>query len=149
MRWLPETNVADRPVADMVARWGRQVQFSNMDEKRPRTPQEKKSLSYANDCRNTYGENDKASRKAIPARKAGESRKIRRKANQALNVVHRLDDESAGVIESSLRQDIERVGGWKKSPDVPHADFMQDQARRRSWRGLTPNRGNADDTEVS
>jgi len=115
----------------------------------PKRRRKKKSLSYANDCRNTYGENDKASRKAIPARKAGESRKIRRKANQALNVVDRLDDESAGVIESSLRQDIERVGGWKKSPDVPLADFMEDQARRRSWRGLTPNRGNADDPNVA
>ena len=119
-----------------------------MNEKRPKTPQEKKSLSYANDCRNTYGENDKASRKAIPARKAGESRKTRRKANQALNIVDRLDDESAEVIESSLRQDIERIGGWKKSSDVPLADFMEVQARLRSWRGLPPNRGNADDPKV-
>jgi len=31
-----------------------------------KTPQQKKAESYANDRRNTYGENDKASRKAIP-----------------------------------------------------------------------------------
>lgn len=111
-----------------------------MTEKRPRTPQEKKSLSYANDRRNTYGENDKASRKAIPARKAGENRKVRRKANQALTVVDRLEDEVAEVIESSLKQDVERVGGWTKSPDAPLTDFIKGQARRRSWRDLLPNR---------
>lgn len=38
-----------------------------------RGPQEKKALSYARDRRNGYGENDKSSRKAIPARKAGET----------------------------------------------------------------------------
>ncbi|WP_143007339.1 hypothetical protein [Brevundimonas sp. 374] len=116
------------------------MQFSQMDEKRPRSPQEKKSLSYANDRRNTYGENDKASRKAIPARKAGENRKVRRKANQALNVIDRLDDENAAVIESSLKQDLERVGGWTKSPDVSLAEYMEVQARLRSWRNLSPNR---------
>ena len=31
-----------------------------------RSPQEKKALSYARDCRNVYGENDKSSRKNIP-----------------------------------------------------------------------------------
>lgn len=30
-----------------------------------KTPQEKKALSYAKDCRNTYGESDKGSRKTI------------------------------------------------------------------------------------
>ncbi len=125
------------------------MQFSQMDEKRPRSPQEKKSLSYANDRRNTYGENDKASRKAIPARKAGENRKVRRKANQALNVIDRLDDENAAVIESSLKQDLERVGGWTKSPDVSLAEYMEVQARLRSWRNLSPNRQPDCDPKVS
>lgn len=120
-----------------------------MDEKRPRSPQEKKSLSYANDRRNTYGENDKASRKAIPARKAGENRKVRRKANQALNVIDRLDDENAAVIESSLKQDLERVGGWTKSPDVSLAEYMEVQARLRLWRNLSPNRQPDCDPKVS
>lgn len=125
------------------------MQFSQMDEKRPRSPQEKKSLSYANDRRNTYGENDKASRKAIPARKAGENRKVRRKANQALNVIDRLDDENAAVIESSLKQDLERVGGWTKSPDVSLAEYMEVQARLRLWRNLSPNRQPDCDPKVS
>lgn len=111
----------------------------------PKTPQDKKALSYAKDRRNTYGENDKASRKAIPARKAGERRKVRRKANQALTVVERLDDEAAAVVESSLKQDVERIGGWTKSPDEPLADYLQLQARRRSWRDLPPNRRPSDE----
>jgi len=111
-----------------------------MDERPPKSPQEKKALSYVKDRRNTYGENDKASRKAIPARKAGENRKVRRKARQSLEVLDHTDEVKAGVVESSLRHDLERVGGWKKSPDEPLADYIELQARRRSWRGLSPNR---------
>jgi hypothetical protein len=111
-----------------------------MSAKPPRTPQEKKALSYANDGRNTYGENDKSSRKAIPARKAAESRNVRRKAGQALRTVERLDDAKAATIESSLRHDTDRVGGWTKAPDAPLGEFLELQARRRSWQGLTPNR---------
>lgn len=111
-----------------------------MSQRKPRSPQEKKALSYANDRRNAYGENDKASRKAIPARKAGESRKVRRKARQSVGVLDHIDEVTAEVVESSLRHDLERVGGWTKSPDAPLADFIDLQARRRSWRGLSPNR---------
>lgn len=111
-----------------------------MTEKPPKRPQEKKALSYANDRRNVYGENDKASRKAIPARKAGEHRKVRRKAKRSLRVVEQADDQSAAVIESSLKHDVERVGGWTKSPDAPLSDYIDLQGRRRSWRGLPPNR---------
>lgn len=85
----------------------------------PRTPQEKKALSYAKDRRNTFGENDKASRKAIPARKAGENRKVRRKANQALDAVDQVDEVASDLIESSLRHDVNRVGGWRKGRDEP------------------------------
>lgn len=114
-----------------------------------KTPQEKKALSYANDRRNAFGENDKASRKAIPARKAGENRKVRRKVNQTLDCIPMLNEEAASVAESSLRHDIERVGGWKKSPDAPLNEFIERQARRRSWRGLPPNRKSVDDTNGS
>ena len=36
-----------------------------MPQKPPRTPQEKKRLSYQRDGRNAYGESDKGSRKSI------------------------------------------------------------------------------------
>jgi len=111
-----------------------------MSQKKPRSPQEKKALSYANDRRNTYGENDKASRKAIPARKAGENRKVRRKARQSVEVLDKADEAKAEVVESSLRHDLERVGGWKKSPGAPLSDYIELKARGRSWRDLPPNR---------
>jgi hypothetical protein len=106
-----------------------------MSDDQPKTPQQKKALSYSKDRRNVFGENDKASRKAIPARKAGESRKVRRKATQALDAVVHLDDEAADLLESSLRHDVERVGGWKKTPDASLSEYLERQARRRARRG--------------
>jgi hypothetical protein len=124
------------PIADI----GGARHSERVDEHPPKSPQDKKALSYAKDRRNTFGENDKASRKAIPARKAGESRKVRRKARQSLDVLDHADEVKAEVVESSLRHDLERVGGWKKSPDAPLANYLELQARRRSWRGLSPKR---------
>ncbi|WFL76560.1 hypothetical protein P7228_11200 [Altererythrobacter arenosus] len=105
-----------------------------MSEKRRLSPAEKKALSYANDRRNAYGENDKAARKAIPARKAGENRKNRRKAAQALESYEALDEGSAALVESSLTHDVERVGGWKKCPDQPLEDHIAQQNERRDFR---------------
>ncbi len=104
------------------------------DEKPSKSPQEKKTLSYAYDRRNGYGENDKSSRKAIPARKAAESRNSRRKAAQAIKEAVIADELTVDIVESSLRHDIERVGGWKKEPDMPLRDFLQLQTRLRSGR---------------
>jgi hypothetical protein len=112
-----------------------------MTRKTPKSPQEKKALSYANDCRNTYGESDKASRKAIPARKAEENRKSRRKAVQTLGDIEALDEAGLDLAESSLKHDVERVGGWTKGADAPLSEFLEVQAKRRSWRGLPPTRG--------
>jgi hypothetical protein len=97
-----------------------------MDDDKPlRDPARKKALSYARDRRNTYGQNDKAARRTIPARKAGESRKSRRKAGHALKVIDRADETSATLAESSLVHDIERVGGWTKGPDKPLGEVVQ------------------------
>ena len=97
-----------------------------------RSPQEKKALSYVRDRRNVYGENDKASRKAIPARKAGENRKFRRKAAQDINTAVGSDEAQLDVVESSLRQDVERVGGWEKVADAPLGVFLKRQMRFRA-----------------
>ena len=102
------------------------------------SPQMKKALSYAHDTRNSFGENDKASRKAIPARKAGENRSSRRKAVQAINSSGQLDEEKVAVLESSLRNDVERVGGWRKKADIPLADFIKRQECRRAHREPCP-----------
>ncbi|MEH6685282.1 MAG: hypothetical protein V7664_12370 [Qipengyuania sp.] len=105
-----------------------------MPEKRRLRPADKKALSYTKDRRNSFGENDKAARKAIPARKACENRKNRRKAVQALDTYETLDEASADLVESSLTKDVERVGGWKKSPDQPLADHIARQNDSRDFR---------------
>ncbi|MGP1352414.1 MAG: hypothetical protein ACTS1Z_03755 [Parasphingopyxis sp.] len=105
-----------------------------MPRKKLRSPQEKKSLSYKRDRRNNYRANDKASRKAIPARKAIENKKSRRKAGHSLKVVDRLSEDDAAIAESSLLHDVERVGGWRKCSDEPLRDHILSQERRREMR---------------
>jgi hypothetical protein len=90
-----------------------------MGEKAIRSPQEKKALSLKKDCRNTYGNNQKAARKSIPLRKAIESRRTRHKDNQALALLDRVDEALADLTESSIRNDVHRAGGWRKGPDEP------------------------------
>jgi hypothetical protein len=100
-----------------------------MTDRRPanRSPSEKKKLSYAKDRRNVYGENDKASRKLIPKRKAEESRKNRRKISQSLSAVPQLDEATIDLVESSARNDVDRIGGWRKSPDQPLGEYLADR----------------------
>lgn len=102
--------------------------------KRRLTPQEKKALSYEHDRRNGYGENDKASRKAIPLRKAKEHRKTRREARSKLVVIDRLPSVAAETFESSLRQNVSRKGSWKKVPDTALGEHLDRQLARRSSR---------------
>lgn len=90
-----------------------------MARKQSRPPQEKKALSYAKDCRNVYNANDKASRKLIPLRKAAENRQDRRKVAQEVSSLAGLNEAAADLLESSVRHDVHRVGGWKKGADAP------------------------------
>jgi ribosomal protein L32 len=113
------------------------------DDKPLRDPARKKALSYARDRRNRFGQNDKAARKAIPARKAGESRKSRRKAGHALKVIERADEASATLSESSLAHDIERVGGWTKGPDTPLGEVVHRNAKARIERDGRKSRASA------
>ena len=50
----------------------------------PRSPQDKKRLSFERDGRNVYAENDKTARKAIPKFKALSNRRLRHKARSLL-----------------------------------------------------------------
>ena len=101
-----------------------------------RTPQERKRLSYAKDRRNSYGENDKASRKLIPLRKAQENRGNRRKAKQLSGNINRMDDADADLAQNSLLSDIERVGGWRKGADTPLGICVASQLRAREFRPI-------------
>ena len=102
--------------------------------KPPKTPQEKKALSLANDRRNTYGNNQKAARKAIPLRKALENRRVRHKDNQAVSQSSDLDELALDLAESSARHGVNRLGGWKKSPDEPLRTVIERALKAREKR---------------
>lgn len=96
-----------------------------MSRKKRRPPSEKKALSYARDRRNCYGENDKASRRLIPLRKAKDHRSQRRGVAQSIAVLTRLPEEAAAVVEGDVRQNLARKGGWRKGPDARLADVIR------------------------
>ena len=105
-----------------------------MRKKRLRSPQQKKALSYELDRRNAYGQNDKAARKAIPLRKAMESRQDRRVVAQRLSIWPAVGEEAADLIESSVRHDVYRIGGWKKSADEPLGKVVSSALEARERR---------------
>jgi hypothetical protein len=97
-----------------------------------KTPQEKKALSYAKDCRNTYGESDKGSRKTTRKNKTIQNQVYRRKVNQVLNEIEDTKLESVKIIESEAKA-ISK-GNWKKSSDTPLGLFVElqkDMSQRR------------------
>ena len=86
--------------------------------RRKLTPQENKRLSLEKDRRNSYGENDKASRKNIPRAKARVNRANRRAETVGLS-------GALGPVDSSAEEAAEqRVVGrrrkvWRKWADEP------------------------------
>ncbi|WP_303829684.1 hypothetical protein [Asticcacaulis taihuensis] len=94
-------------------------------------PAEKKRLSYKKDCRPSYGNNDKAARKAVPRRKAIENRTDRHAARNAIAVLSDRSEADADLIESSLLHDVYRVGGWRKGSDTPLGEVVKSQKEAR------------------
>lgn len=95
-----------------------------------RSPQEKKALSYARDRRNTYGENDKSSRKNIPLRKRLVNRANRHSTQQDLATgTGEVDLDLAEAAEQ--RAQGKRPKTWSKHPDIPLRDWVQRQVSRR------------------
>lgn len=98
-----------------------------------RSPQEKKALSYARDCRNVYGENDKSSRKNIPLHKRMVNKANRHSAQQWLG-------DAAGVVDLDRAERAEerlrgsRPKSWRKQPDMPLGQFLQLQSEIRAAR---------------
>ena len=97
----------------------------------PKSPQVKKTLSYARDRRDGHGENAEASRKNVPRRKAVENRSDRRAVHRDMTTPPLLEESEAALVESSARHDANRVGGWKKKPAVPLAEHLGGPLRPR------------------
>jgi hypothetical protein len=87
-----------------------------------KNPREKKEMSLKLDRRNTYGENSKASREAIPRGKQRQHMNERRSVGQALRPlrgeVHE-DDAADAELAAKTRVKKSKLKGFKKQPDVP------------------------------
>jgi hypothetical protein len=95
----------------------------------PKTPQEKKRLSYEKDRRNTYGENSKASRKSIPLAKARENRAERHTQDHALATAVGLENiDDLAVVENRVRSTEPRY--WRKDPDTPLGEVLHRKANK-------------------
>jgi flagellar motility protein MotE (MotC chaperone) len=114
-----------------------------------KTPREKKDASLGLDRRNTYGENDKSSRKNIPKSKQRSHQAERRAALQPLQqLAGPLNEDLA--IEAELKSRLNTIAkqrkGFKKRADSPLSDFIARQAywakRRESaasyWEARVP-----------
>ncbi len=96
---------------------------------RPTSPQDKKANELAHDRRNTYGENDKSSRRAIRLRKRWRSRLERQALRQAL-------DRSAATAEDSGIDVPAPRGQWRKCPDTPVGELLRHRRYDRIERAL-------------
>lgn len=95
-----------------------------------RSPTDKKQLSYARDCRNDYGNNDKAARKAIPRNKQDNAQRMRRKANAATGKIIDREDAVADTLESSVRQGAFANQGPYKVADLPLGKWVIQQKEK-------------------
>jgi hypothetical protein len=102
---------------------------------RIKTPREKKRLSYQHDRRNTYGENQKSSRKNIPRSKQNSHQEERRSVRQALIVAEgSIADEASDEAQSqALRKGrLKKLKAFRKRPDEPLGDVVKSRLRRRN-----------------
>lgn len=96
-----------------------------------KTPQEKKRLSYANDGRNTFGENSKASRKGIPLTKARANRSERHAQDKLLSEALKVGEvDQLSVVENNVRSTKPRQ--WRKSADKPLGEVLARRHLRNS-----------------
>lgn len=91
-----------------------------------RTPQDKKRLSYDRDGRSDYGENDKASRKAIPFRKRWVNKTYRKAVKQTIIKNITLLHDQPELLDAEIKE-VKRKP-WKKSADKRLGDYLRDKA---------------------
>ena len=99
-----------------------------------RSPPKDKEDSLAYDCRNTYCENSKSSRKAIPLFKARSNRSGRRGATVAANLLI-CEDENEGLRRMALADHKSLHPNKRKSADEPLAQALAKRREREFERG--------------
>jgi hypothetical protein len=105
--------------------------------KNAKTPQEKKELSLKKDCRNVFGENDKASRKNIPRSKQRSHMAERRAVQNAL-----APAALAGAFDVAVADDVElsattraiaqQRNSFRKKPDQSLGSILKNKAAGKS-----------------
>jgi len=96
-----------------------------------RTPQEKKALSYAKDCRNCYGENDKTARVSIRKNKIFPKRAYRKNLNDILHgAIGAVDLEKAEVVDVKAKEIKRR--NWKKYPDKQLGEIIKERLEQKA-----------------
>jgi hypothetical protein len=100
-----------------------------------KTPQDKKQQSYELDRRNTYGENQKSSRKNIPRSKQLSHQDERRSVRQTLlsaqgDVTSEVADEAQSRV--LIKGRIKKLKGFRKSPDSPLGEVVKRRLRKRA-----------------
>jgi hypothetical protein len=83
-----------------------------MTMKTPKTPQQKKRLSYVRDYVFFEINNDKSSRKSWPRKKARVNRDYRRKVTQTLRATSLLDTDELEIAAKSFH--CEKIQQWGK-----------------------------------
>ena len=101
-----------------------------------KSPQEKKRLSLRKDRRNTYGENSKASRKAVPRHKKAQRRATRRIEKQVLSAGSHPEIELGDAV--NVRLASHQTWVWKKTPDTPLGEVLDGKLGHRAKRGEIP-----------
>lgn len=96
---------------------------------RPRTPQEKKSLSLERDCRNAYGESPHGARRSIPLRKRLATRAARRLQESWLPTQPmQITTDQTDQIGSSIWD--KPLPSWPKMADAPMGEVIEKKQRR-------------------
>ena len=93
-----------------------------------KTPQQKKAESLAKDRRSVYGNNDKAARTAVPARKRHRSQAERRLAKQELagaGADESQIDAATGKVAAKRRKAV-----WQKWADEPLGEVLARKGKR-------------------
>ena len=102
-----------------------------------KTPQEKKTLSYTKDRRNSYGESDKGSRKSIRKNKRNNARSERSREQRLTTLPTEVSSEDELTeIENKVIDETKskHLGGFKKYPDAMLQDHIEGQKIKRGIR---------------
>jgi hypothetical protein len=100
-----------------------------------RSPQEKKALSYVKDRRNSYGENDKSSRKSIRNGKRRAVRTNRRLAQQSLQAATGPADLDLAE-DAELRARARAPRRFDKCSDRPLGEMLEFRLTHRAKLGM-------------